>query len=52
MFQCDLARATPIDLELDFLRWPPTATARRPSGTVQLIMDLRSDIRGRHVVLL
>jgi len=50
MFQCDLARATPIDLELDFL------AVRSYSGTlsdhkVQLIMDLRSDIRGRHLVL-
>ncbi len=51
MFQCDLARATPIDLELDFLAVASYGHGTTSSGTVQLIMDLRSDIRGRHVVL-
>jgi hypoxanthine phosphoribosyltransferase len=51
MFQCDLARATPVDLELDFLAVASYGTATSSSGDVRLIMDLRSDIRGRHVVL-
>src|SRR5690349_24950609 len=51
MFQCDLARATPIDLELDFLAVSSYGAGTTSSGRVQLIMDLRSDIRGRHVVL-
>ncbi|MBI5168264.1 MAG: hypoxanthine phosphoribosyltransferase [Candidatus Eisenbacteria bacterium] len=51
MFQCDLARATPIDLELDFLAVASYGHGTTSSGQVQLIMDLRSDIRGRHVVL-
>ena len=51
MFQCDLARATPIDLELDFLAVSSYGAGTTSSGKVQLIMDLRSDIRGRHVVL-
>lgn len=51
MFQCDLARATPIDLELDFLAVASYGHGTTSSGTVQLIMDLRTDIRGRHVVL-
>lgn len=51
MFQCDLARATPIDLELDFLAVASYGHGTTSSGKVQLIMDLRSDIRGRHVVL-
>lgn len=51
MFQCDLARATPIDLELDFLAVASYGHGTTSSGTVELIMDLRSDIRGRHVVL-
>jgi hypoxanthine phosphoribosyltransferase len=51
MFQCDLARATPIDLELDFLAVSSYGSGTTSSGRVQLIMDLRSDIRGRHVVL-
>lgn len=51
MFQCDLARATPVDLELDFLAVASYGHGTSSSGNVQLIMDLRSDIRGRHVVL-
>jgi hypoxanthine phosphoribosyltransferase len=50
MFQCDLARATPIDLELDFLA-VSSYTGTTSEHKVHLIMDLRSDIRGRHVVL-
>ena len=50
MFQCDLARATPIDLELDFLAVSSYA-GTTSDHKVHLIMDLRSDIRGRHVVL-
>ena len=50
MFQCDLARATPIDLEMDAL-----AVASYGSGTVstgvQLVTDLRTPLAGRHVVL-
>ncbi len=51
MFQCDIARATPVDLELDFLAVSSYGSGTTSSGKVQLIMDLRSDIRGRHVVL-
>ncbi len=51
MFQCDLARATPLDLEMDFLAVCSYGSGTTSSGTVRLIMDLRTDIRGRHVVL-
>jgi hypoxanthine phosphoribosyltransferase len=51
MFQCDLARATPIDLEMDFLAVNSYGQGTTSSGTVKLIMDLRSDIRDRHLVL-
>lgn len=51
MFQCDLARATPMDVELDFLAVSSYGHGTTSSGHVRLIMDLRSDIRGRHVVL-
>ena len=51
MFQCDLARATPLDVELDFLAVASYGPDRKSSGHVTLIMDLREDIRGRHVVL-
>jgi hypoxanthine phosphoribosyltransferase len=51
MFQMDLARATPLDLEMDFLAVASYGAGTVSSGHVQLIMDLRTDIRGRHVVL-
>ncbi len=51
MFQCDLARATPLDVELDFLAVSSYGAGTTSSGHVQLVMDLRTDIRGRHVVL-
>lgn len=51
MFQCDLARATPLDLEMDFLAVASYGHGTTSSGNVRLIMDLRTDIAGRHVVL-
>jgi hypoxanthine phosphoribosyltransferase len=51
MFQCDLARATPLDLELDFLAVSSYGRSTTSTGSVKLIMDLRSDLTGRHVVL-
>jgi hypoxanthine phosphoribosyltransferase len=51
MFQCDIARATPLDVELDFLAVSSYGSGTTSSGTVRLVMDLRSDINGRHVVL-
>ncbi|MCE9627717.1 MAG: hypoxanthine phosphoribosyltransferase [Candidatus Eisenbacteria bacterium] len=52
MFQMDIARATPLDdLEMDFLAVASYHGGTSSSGTVQLIMDLRGDIKGRHVVL-
>jgi hypoxanthine phosphoribosyltransferase len=51
MFQCDLARATPLDVELDFLSVSSYGTGQTSSGHVRLVSDLRSDIAGRHVVL-
>jgi hypoxanthine phosphoribosyltransferase len=51
MFQCDLARATPLDLEMDFLAVSSYGAGTVSSGQVKLVMDLRTDIAGRHVVL-
>ena len=51
MFQCDLARATPIDLDLDFVSVSSYGAGKQSSGNVRLLMDLREDIAERHVVL-
>jgi len=51
MFQCDIARATPIDLDLDFISVSSYGAGKTSSGNVRLLMDLREDIADRHVVL-
>jgi len=51
VFQCDLARATPLDVELDFLSVSSYGSGTVSSGSARLVHDVRSDIRGRHVVL-
>ena len=51
VFQCDLARATPLDVELDFLSVSSYGAGTVSSGTARLVQDLRSDIAGRHVIL-
>ena len=51
MFQCDLARATPLDVELDFVAVSSYGTGTTSSGTVKLVADVRSTIAGRHVVV-
>ena len=51
MFQCDLARATPLDVTLDFLSVSSYGSGTSSSGAVRLVSDLRNDVVGRHVVL-
>ncbi len=51
MFQCDLARATPLDVELDYLSVSSYGKSTTSSGTVKIIYDLRGSVTGRHVVL-
>ena len=51
MFQCDLARATPIDLDLDFISVSSYGAGKESSGNVRLLMDMREDIADRHVLL-
>lgn len=51
VFQCDLARATPAEVDLDFLSVSSYGAGTVSSGHAKLLHDLRSDIRGRHVVL-
>jgi hypoxanthine phosphoribosyltransferase len=51
MFQCDLARATPLDVELDFLSVSSYGAGTTSSGAVRLVWDVRNDLAGRHVLL-
>jgi len=50
VFQCDLARATPLDVELDFVS-VASYQGTLSSGSATLIQDLRHSVSGRHVVL-
>lgn len=52
IFQCDLGRCAPMPQEFDFLqvsRFNPTEKGRT---AVKVLQDLRSDIRGRHVLVI
>lgn len=52
IFQCDLGRRVPIPQEFDFLqvsRFNPTEKGRT---AVKVMHDLRSDVRGRHVLVI
>lgn len=51
MFMSDLARATPLDVELDFLQVASYGNRLQSSGDVRLATDLRGSIDGRHVVI-
>ncbi len=51
MFLADVARATPIDLELDFVTLSSYGAGTASSGTVRMQSDTRSDIAGRHVIV-
>jgi hypoxanthine phosphoribosyltransferase len=51
MFLCDLARATPLDVEVDFITVSSYGAGKSSSGTVQLLGDLQTPVEGRHVVL-
>lgn len=51
MFQCDLARATPLEVTLDFLSVSSYGAGTSSSGSVRMISDLRGDVTGRQIVL-
>lgn len=51
LFMCDLARATPLDVEFDFVTLSSYGSGTSSSGNVRLESDLRNDIAGRHVVI-
>ncbi len=51
IFLADLSRALTISSSVDFLAVASCGTAVAPKGPVRLITDLRSDIAGRHVLV-
>jgi hypoxanthine phosphoribosyltransferase len=51
IFLADLSRALTIPRRVDFLALSTYGDATATTGAVRLIMDLRTDIRGRHVLI-
>jgi hypoxanthine phosphoribosyltransferase len=51
MFLADLTRRITVPCAVDFISLSQYERGSVPSGSVRLAMDLRVDIRGRHVVI-
>lgn len=51
IFMADLARATEIPLEMDYMALSSYGKGTKSSGEVKVVKDLTSDIRGKHVVV-
>jgi hypoxanthine phosphoribosyltransferase len=51
LFIGDLARATPLDVEFDFVTLSSYGSGTSSSGNVRLESDLRNDIAGRDVLV-
>ncbi len=51
LFMGDLARATPLNVEFDFVTLSSYGAGTTSSGNVRLESDLRNDIAGRQVVV-
>jgi hypoxanthine phosphoribosyltransferase len=48
-FYSDLVRATPIDMECDFMR--VKSYTKRKQGDIQITKDLETAIKGKHVYI-
>ena len=51
IFMADLARATEIPLEMDYMALSSYGSGVKSSGTVKIVKDLTSDIEGKHVIV-
>lgn len=51
VFMSDLARAIDLPVDLDFMSVSSFGESTRSSGIVRIVMDLETDIRDRHVLL-
>ena len=51
IFLADLSRALTIPASVDFLAVASYGTTSAPKGPVRLITDLRTDIAGKHVLI-
>ena len=51
MFMTDLARATELAVDMDFMAVSSYGSATQSSGIVRIVKDLEADLTGRHVLV-
>lgn len=51
IFMADLARATEIPVEMDYMAVSSYGKSTKSSGTVTIVKDLTSDIKDKHVII-
>ena len=51
IFMADLARATEIPLEMDYMALSSYGNSTKSSGNVKILKDLTSSIKGKHVIV-
>ena len=51
IFMADLARATEIPLEMDYMALSSYGSGTKSSGVVKIVKDLTSSIEGKHVIV-
>ena len=51
IFMADLARAIDLPVEMDYMVVSSYGSGAKSSGTVNIVKDLGTDIRGRHVII-
>jgi hypoxanthine phosphoribosyltransferase len=52
VFASDLMKHLTMDTEIEFVRLSSHGKGRADSGTVTMIKDIQTDIRGRHVLII
>lgn len=52
VFIADLVRHLKVDAEVEFVRLSSYGRALRSSGTVTILKDIQTDIRGKHVLII
>jgi hypoxanthine phosphoribosyltransferase len=51
LFMADLARQLTFDFDIEFVRLSSYGKERTSSGTVTIIKDIATDIRGKHIII-
>lgn len=51
VFTCDLIRQIDLDVKIDFMSVSSYGTGTESSGTVRILKDLDTDIKGRNVLI-